>query len=198
MQRDLLEPGSKFPLQFFNAGFTARAASESTDSVLIRKVKRIQVRLANQIKRNCIMPYLRTRGKRIKAADIQVFFESPQKQEATISDVITSFRDNILRRSEARQWLIANTNVKIDQTDMEDEAPITSVTPTDNIQVPGEEPKKEEPEQNTSDNKKEEMVYERTMSDLKNMVNMRAELDAADKRKNTADILKFIKGLKDD
>ncbi len=40
MQRDLLEPGSKFPLQFFNAGFTARAASESTDSVLIRKVKR--------------------------------------------------------------------------------------------------------------------------------------------------------------
>jgi hypothetical protein len=144
------------------------------------------------------LPYLRTRGKRVKLADIQVFFESPQKQEATISDVITSFRDNILRRSEARQWLIANTNVKIDQTDMEDEAPITSVTPTDQMQDPKEEPKKEEPEQNTSDNKKEEMVYERTMSDLKNMVNMRAELDAADKRKNTSDILKFIKGLKDD
>ena len=127
-----------------------------------------------------------------------MFFESPQKQEATISDVITSFRDNILRRSEARQWLIANTNVKIDQTDMADEAPITSVTPTDQMQNPKEDPKKEEPEQNTSDNKKEEMVYERTMSDLKNMVNMRAELDAADKRKNTSDILKFIKGLKDD
>ena len=43
-QRDLLEPGSKFPLQFFNAGFTARAASESTDSVLIRKVKRARDR----------------------------------------------------------------------------------------------------------------------------------------------------------
>ena len=42
------------------------------------------------------------------------------------------------------------------------------------------------------------MVYERTMSDLKNMVNMRAELDAADKRKNTNEILKFIKGLKSD
>jgi len=198
MQRDLLEPGSKFPLQFFNAGFTARAASESTDSVLIRKVKRIQVRLANQIKRNCIMPYLRTRGKRVKAADIQVFFESPQKQEASISDVITSFRDNILRRSEARQWLIANTNVKIDQTDMEDEAPITSVTPTDNIQVPGEEPKKEEPEKETSDNKKEEMVFERVMTDLKNMVNVREELQAHEKRKNTSEILKFIKELKSD
>lgn len=146
------------------------------------------------------MPYLRTRGKRIKSKDIQVFFESPQKQEASIDNVITSYRDNILRRSEARKWLIDNTNVKIDQTDMDDEPPITSVTPTDQMQDNREEPQeepKEEPE-NTSDNKKEEMVYERTMSDLKNMVNMRAELDAADKRKNTNEILKFIKGLKSD
>jgi len=197
MQRDLLEPGSKFPLQFFNAGFTARAASESTDSVLIRKVKRIQVRLANQIKRNCIMPYLKTRGKRVKSADIQVFFESPQKQEASIDNVITSYRDNILRRSEARKWLIDNTNVKIDQTDMEDEPPITSVTPTnqlaDNREEPQEEPK-EEPE--TSDNDKEEKVFERVMTDLKNMVNVREELEAHEKRKNTSEILKFIKELK--
>jgi len=197
MQRDLLEPGSKFPLQFFNAGFTARAASESTDSVLIRKVKRIQVRLANQIKRNCIMPYLKTRGKRVKSADIQVFFESPQKQEASIDNVITSYRDNILRRSEARKWLIDNTNVKIDQTDMDDEPPITSVTPTnqlaDNREEPQEEPK-EEPE--TSDNDKEEKVFERVMTDLKNMVNVREELEAHEKRKNTSEILKFIKELK--
>ena len=197
MQRDLLEPGSKFPLQFSNAGFTARAASESTDSVLIRKVKRIQVRLANQIKRNCIMPYLRTRGKRIKSKDIQVFFESPQKQEASIDNVITSYRDNILRRSEARKWLIDNTNVKIDQTDMDDEPPITSVTPTnqlaDNREQPQEEPK-EEPE--TSDNDKEEKVFERVMTDLKNMVNVREELEAHEKRKNTSEILKFIKELK--
>ena len=143
---------------------------------------------------------MRTRGKRIKSADIQVFFESPQKQEATIDNVITSYRDNILRRSEARKWLISNTNIKIDQTDMEDEAPITSVTPTDQMQDNREEPKEIEPEEdkNTSVKKKEEMVYERTMSDLKNMVNMRAELDAADKRKNTNEILKFIKGLKSD
>jgi len=197
MQRDLLEPGSKFPLQFFNAGFTARAASESTDSVLIRKVKRIQVRLANQIKRNCIMPYLRTRGKRIKSKDIQVFFESPQKQEASIDNVITSYRDNILRRSEARKWLIDNTNVKIDQTDMDDEPPITSVTPTDQMQDNREEPQeepKEEPE--TSDNDKEEKVFERVMTDLKNMVNVREELEAHEKRKNTSEILKFIKELK--
>ncbi len=197
-QRELLEPGSKFPLQFFNAGFTARAASESTDSVLIRKVKRIQVRLANQIKRNCIMPYLRTRGKRIKSKDIQVVFEFPQKQEASIEKVITSYRDNILRRSEARQWLVDNTNVKIDQSDMDDEPPITSVTPTNQLQDDREEPEEKPEEPETSDNDKEEKVFERVMTDLKNMVNVREELEAHEKRKNTSEILKFIKELKSD
>lgn len=132
MQRDLIEPGSKFPLQFFNAGFTARAASESTDSVLIRKVKRIQVRFAGQIKRYLILPLLKANGKRVNSIDIQVFFETPTKQDATVQDVITAFRDNIIRRSEARKWFVENTTVSnfIDQSDMEDEPPITSVTPT--------------------------------------------------------------------
>ena len=47
MQRNILEPGIQFPLGFFNASFTARAASETSDSVMIRKVKRIQRRFTN-------------------------------------------------------------------------------------------------------------------------------------------------------
>ena len=51
---------------------------------------------------------------------------------------------------------------------------------------------------NTSNSDKEETVIERAMQDLKNMVNMREELDRSDKRKNTAEILDFIKELKND
>jgi len=185
IQRDLLEPGSKFPLQFFNAGFTARAASESTDSVLTRKVKRIQSRLANQIKNKMVLPYLKLRGKNVKSQDIQLFFETPQKQEATIQDITTSFRDNIIRRSEARKWFINNTSININEEDMEDEAPITSVTPTNQLQDI------RQPE-NTSnkDNNTNEKLLE--------MVNLREELDRAEKRKNTEEILNFIRGLKND
>ena len=193
IQRDLLEPGSKFPLQFFNAGFTARASSESTDSVLTRKVKRIQARLANQIKLKMVLPYLKARGKNIKAKDIQIFFETPQKQEATIADVTTSFRDNIIRRSEARRWFVNNSSVDINENDMADEPPITSVTPTNQMK----DNRTQEPD-NTSNSDKEETVIERAMQDLKNMVNMREELDRSDKRKNTAEILDFIKELKND
>jgi len=137
IQRDLLEPGSKFPLQFFNAGFTARAASESTDSVLTRKVKRIQERLCKQLLRFMIMPYLSHNGKKsVKQKDIQVFFETPQKQEATIQDVTTAFRDNLIKRSEARKWFISNSSIDINEKDMEDEPPITSVTPTGQFREP--------------------------------------------------------------
>ena len=186
IQRDLLEPGSKFPLQFFNAGFTARAASESTDSLLTRKVKRIQSRLANQIKMKIVIPYLQKHGKNVKAKDIQLFFETPQKQEATIADVTTSFRDNLIKRSEARKWFIGNTSININEDDMEDEPPITSVTPTNQLQDTRDEP------ENTSvkDNDTNEKLLE--------MVNLREELDRAEKRKNTEEILNFIRGLKND
>jgi hypothetical protein len=186
IQRDLLEPGSKFPLQFFNAGFTARAASESTDSVLTRKVKRIQSRLANQIKMKIVIPYLQKHGKNVKAKDIQLFFETPQKQEATIADVTTSFRDNLIKRSEARKWFIGNTSININENDMADEPPITSVTPTNQLQDTRDEP------ENTSvkDNDTNEKLLE--------MVNLREELDRAEKRKNTEEILSFIRGLKND
>ena len=186
IQRDLLEPGSKFPLQFFNAGFTARAASESTDSLLTRKVKRIQSRLANQIKMKIVIPYLQKHGKNVKAKDIQLFFETPQKQEATIADVTTSFRDNLIKRSEARKWFIGNTSININENDMADEPPITSVTPTNQLQDTRDEP------ENTSvkDNDTNEKLLE--------MVNLREELDRAEKRKNTEEILNFIRGLKND
>ena len=155
IQRDVLEPGSKFPLQFFNAGFTARAASESTDSVLTRKVKRIQERLASQIKMKMIIPYLKLNGgSSVKPKDIQVFFETPQKQEATITDVTTAFRDNLIKRSEARKWFILNSSIDINEDDMEDLKPITSVTPTN---TDGGEPKpipKEEPVKKESKRKK--------------------------------------------
>jgi hypothetical protein len=131
MQRDLVEPGSKFPLQFFNAGFTARAASESTDSVLIRKVRSIQRRLAKEIKQKLIYKYFKLRhGIILKSEDCIAQFERDHKNDLSIDQVITSFRDNITRRSEARQYFIENTNFDLDPTDMEDEPPITSVTPT--------------------------------------------------------------------
>jgi hypothetical protein len=182
LQKDVIEPGSKFPLQFFNAGFTARAASESTDSVLIRKVKRIQKRLGLQIRDEVIIPFLRGIGNKTKAEDITIVFEFESKAEMTVPDAVTLYRDNGIKRSELRQYLLKTTALDIDQTDMSDLPPITSVTPTNKL---------------TSDKTNDNNVVERAMQDLKNMVSLREELDRADKRKKTDEIINFIKGLKE-
>ena len=188
LQRDVIEPGSKFPLQFFNAGFTARAASESTDSVLIRKVKRIQKRLALQIRDDIILPYLKAIGNKTKAEDINIVFEFESKAEMTVPDAVTLYRDNGIKRSELRKYLNKTTALDIDQEDMADLPPITSVTPTNKLNS----------DKNTSDKPKdEEKIVERAMQDLKNMVTLREELDRADKRKKTDEIINFIKGLKE-
>jgi len=184
LQRDVIEPGSKFPLQFFNAGFTARAASESTDSVLIRKVKRIQKRLGLQIRDEVIIPFLRSLGNKTKASDINIVFEFESKAEMTVPDAITLYRDNGIKRSELRQYILKTTALDIDQSDMKDTLPITSVTPTNKLT--SNKPETED-----------ETVVERAMQDLKTMVTMREELDRAEKRKKTDEIIKFIKELKE-
>ena len=71
---------------------------------------------------------------------------------------------------------------------MEDEAPITSVTPTNQLQ----DNRDKEPEQITSIKDKD------TNEKLLEMVNLREELDRVEKRKNTEEIMNFIRGLKDD
>lgn len=133
LQRDVIEPGSKFPLQFFNAGFTARAASESTDSVLLRKVKRIQQRLGIEIRDKIVMPYLKKIGNKTKADDITIVFETISQNDLQIADAVVLYRDNGIKRSELRQYLSRSTTLPIDQEDMEDLPPITSVTPTDKL-----------------------------------------------------------------
>jgi len=150
IQRDIIEPGSQFPLQFFNAGFTARAASESTDSVLIRKVKRIQKRFANELKERFVFPYIHKIDSSIKKEDFFLMFEFNDKTEFDINHLVTLFRDNGIKRSELRQNLLKHTSIDIDPDDMEDLLPITSVTPTDKMgdgeQEPEPIPQRDKPE----------------------------------------------------
>lgn len=133
IQRDVIEPGSKLPLQFFNAGFTARAASETSDNVVIRKVKRIQKRFANELKEKFVHKYAEKIIKGVSKDDYDLFFEFSEKVVLDVIQMVTLYRDNGIRRSELRKALVKSTDLPIDQEDMEDLPPITSVTPTNDL-----------------------------------------------------------------
>ena len=71
----------------FNAGFTARASSETTDSVVLRKIKRIQRRLSEQIKHDIIDPMLKMSKIDPDKADVSVIFETESKFELSAEDI---------------------------------------------------------------------------------------------------------------
>jgi len=133
IQKNIIEPGSQFPLGFFNAQFTARASSETTDNVLIRKIKRIQRRLGRQIRDRMAIPYLKSRKKKAKNEDVTILFEFESKVDVDSMAIINLFEKGGIKRSELRHYLDDKTTFDIDTDDFEDTAPITSVTPTNDL-----------------------------------------------------------------
>ena len=132
---------------------------------------------------------------KIKSKDIQVFFETPQKQVETIADITTAFRDNILKRSEARKWFISNTDVDVNQDDMEDLPPITSVTPTDQLQDNREDPEKEIV-MKTPDNIEESINLKSQIKEIQfKYKSLERELNASDKRNQTKEIMDLIRSM---
>lgn len=131
IQKNILEPGSQFPMGFFNAQFTARASSETSDTVMIRKVRRIQKRLGDELKEKFFLPYMKKINKSTKKSDFEIVFGYDNKTNFNIIQLLQLYRDNGIRRSELRKNIINSTNIEIDPNDMEDLLPITSVTPTD-------------------------------------------------------------------
>ena len=130
IQQNVIETGAQFPLQFFTAGFTARASSESTDTMFVRKINRIRKRFLNQFKHLYVQPYLDLTKSGIKEDGYELMFGADDKVQLTIDNMITLFRDNGIRRSELRKNILKKTTMEIDPDDMDDEVPITSVTDT--------------------------------------------------------------------
>ena len=134
LQQDVIEVGSQFPLQMFNAGFTARASSETTDSVVLRKIKRIQRRLSEQIKQEIIDPMLKASKIDPDKAYISIIFETESKFELSADDIQKLFEKGTITRDEVRGYLKKNTIIDLDDEKDGDQPPITSLTPTNDLQ----------------------------------------------------------------
>ena len=135
LQKDVIEVGSQFPLQMFNAGFTARASSETTDSVVLRKVKRIQRRLAIQIKKEIFDPVLKINKIDPKKADMSIVFETESKFELGAEEIEKLFEKGTITRNEVRKYLKKHTIIDLDDENDGDTPPITSVTPTNDLRT---------------------------------------------------------------
>lgn len=145
LQNDILEPGIQFPIQFFNAGFTARAASETSESTIIRKVKRIQKRLANQVKREMVLPYFEAVQIKVDPLDVSVVFEFDSKTDLSVQDIQALFEKGTIVRNEVRDYIKKYTTLQLDDENDGNTPPITSVTPTNKAAGDGKKPPTKDP-----------------------------------------------------
>jgi len=140
METAIMEAGTQFATQIFTAGFTARASSESSSDMIKLKIKRIQRRYGLQLRKQIFDHVLLGLGFNPEKSNIKVDFQFDSESVLTIQDVIGLFEKGTLRRSEIRKYIMDNTDVEVDVTDMDDTPPITSVTPTNDLD---KEPKQE-------------------------------------------------------
>lgn len=186
MEKDVIEAGTQFASQILTAGFTARASSESASDIIKLKIKRIQRRFGLGLKKQIFDLVLIGLGFNPQTVDIKVDFQFDSESVLSIQDVTALFEKGTIKRSEVRDYLAENTDVKIDMTDMEDTLPITSVTPTDKM---GKEP--ELPEETEAKKKKKKILPLNQPHDMESNTSFEAE-----KNKVMQEILDDVKMTK--
>ena len=135
LEKNVIEPGTQFPLAFFTDGFSSSNVAEVSESTFGKKVKRIQKKVAKQIKRDFVMKYIKVIAPAVSTDDVTVAFEIESKSEIGNDQVLLYFEKGVITRSEARNHLVKKSTIEMDETDMENTPPITSTTPTNDMRT---------------------------------------------------------------
>lgn len=136
LQKNVIEPGAQFPLSFFTDGFSSKNAAEVSESMFGRKVKRIQKRVAQQIKDQIVMKYIESiTNKGFDPDDVTVQFEIESRSEVGEAELLQMFEKGVITRSEYRTHLSKKTTIELDESDMKNTPPITSTTPTNDMRT---------------------------------------------------------------
>jgi len=125
---DIVQLGTGFPLEILLGDFTSRASSQTTDSLLMRRIKSFQEQLTRVIKED-ILEFLlantpdskwKTR-EAIDALKISVEFETQTPMEYTPDQVLARVQNSMWSKKEGREYDKQNGQNLFDDEQMEQE-----------------------------------------------------------------------------
>ena len=112
---DLLQMGTGFPLEILLGDFTSRASSQTTDSLLMRRVKAYQKQLTKIIKKEILEVLLKNHpesrwqdDESIAKLNINVEFETQTPMEYTPDQVLSRVNASMWTKDEGREYDKAN------------------------------------------------------------------------------------------
>lgn len=100
-----IELGTQFPHDIMTGDFTSRASSETTDNLVMKRVKAFQRYLANKLKTELYDPILKQMGKNPETANLEISFGNPDVIELTIEQVLSLYNSKAITVEEFREYL---------------------------------------------------------------------------------------------
>lgn len=120
---EVLMMGTGFPYEIFLGNYTSRSSSETSDDLIMKKVRAHQKYLGNKLKqelfRNILMadPRWNTPDK-FNALNLRITFESGNYKEMTVPDVKGRVESGIWSIEDARNWDKENCGVDLEDIEM--------------------------------------------------------------------------------
>tara|TARA_R110002012_G_scaffold99897_1_gene238018 strand:+ start:756 stop:2129 length:1374 start_codon:yes stop_codon:yes gene_type:complete len=109
------ELGTQFPHDILTGDFTSRASSDTTETIVQKRVRGYQRYLANKLKHELFDPILINLGYDPDDEDCQIQFTTQNVKELEVEQVIDMKEKNNITLNEMREWI--RTNIGIELTD---------------------------------------------------------------------------------
>ena len=111
------ELGTQFPHDIMTGDFTSRASSETTETIVMKKVRGYQRYITNKLKKELFEPLLEQNGFNTQDAELEISFTAQNIVELLPDQVLLLFTSGVITLEEVRDWYQSNTGM-----DMEEEA----------------------------------------------------------------------------
>ena len=112
------ELGTQFPHDILTGDFTSRASSETTDNIVMKKVRGHQRYLSNKLKTELFDPILSQNGFDPDNEDCKVQFTTQNIIELEVNQVKDLHQSRLLSDNESREWLRVNTGMELPDDDI--------------------------------------------------------------------------------
>jgi len=111
------ELGTQFPHDIMTGDFTSRASSETTDNIVMKRVRGYQRYLANKLKVELFDNILMQNGYDPEKEECEVAFTSQNIIELEVAQIKDLTTQGIMTKNESREWLRVNTGMELPDDD---------------------------------------------------------------------------------
>jgi len=115
----VFELGTQFPHDIMTGDFTSRASSETTESIVMKRVRGFQRYLCSKLKAELFEPILEQNGFNPEEVNLEIAFTTQNIIELKPEQVLKQFELKMITLKEVRDWYVANTGEALTDEEME-------------------------------------------------------------------------------